>query len=110
MVGKRGETKVPPNGDSRNDDELLRLKAEYEQFVDKNSKEANNSTWKPDQKSSTADSSEQDAEDADRETEEISVVENWMRFLKVNAEWLVLYGLLEVTNIRSIDPFASRDS
>ncbi len=104
MGGKKVRNKAPVSESSS--EELSKLKSEYEEVVAKFSKESPTVSTAPGGKASAvateqkpAASAKGDDESAD-ELEEITVAENWMRFLKGNAELLVLYGLIEVTILR----------
>ena len=84
--------------------ELSRLKSEYDEVVAKLSKECSAVGTAPEQRASVdaaeqkpAASGKSDHDERAGDFEEITVVENWIRFLKANAELLVLYGLIEVT-------------
>lgn len=81
---------------SSKDEQLSRLKAEYEEVVAKMSKEPNDGT-----DPCCGPTTGSDGHGSEDEFEEITVIENWMRFFKANAELLVLYGVIEVTKLRS---------
>lgn len=89
---------------SSKDEQLSRLKAEYEEVVAKMSKEPNDGT-----DPCCGPTTGSDGHGSEDEFEEITVIENWMRFFKANAELLVLYGVIEVTNCAPVlvIPFAS---
>ena len=93
MSGKTAAGKVPVS-DASSKDELSRLKAEYEEVVAKS--KGPNDGKDPGGGPATG----SDGDGSEDEFEEITVIENWTRFFKANAELLVLYGLIEVTKLR----------